>query len=419
MALVDPSRLPARLQTLPGAEPLQRAIDAGREEVYLVGGAVRDLWLDGVPVDFDLAVVGDVAPLAARLGSRVRSHERFGTATVEGPDHTRYDLASTRGEVYTRPGALPEVTAAGIDEDLRRRDFTVNALALGLGGPRRGELVAVADGPDDLVAGRLRVLHDASFADDPTRLLRLARYAGRLSFTIERETDRLARAAVAHGALGTVSGPRIGAELELLGADLDPVAAFSVLRALRVDEAIAPRFGLGPSDAGVARRALALLPDDADPVALSLGFAAREMGDAQTTRRLFAHLGLPAGRRDRALAVMDTDALAARLTGARRPSQVDAAIAGAPVEAVTVAATLAGPASLAREWISAWRFTTIAITGGDLLAAGVPAGPGIAAGLRAARAARLDGHAADRVAQLAEAIRVATAAQSPGGGGHR
>jgi tRNA nucleotidyltransferase (CCA-adding enzyme) len=422
MALMDPSRLLARLRTLPGGERLLGAIGEGGEEVYLVGGAVRDLWLEGAPLDLDLAVVGDVAPLAARLaaetapaGAQARvgtahAHSRFGTASVRGPEGVRCDLAATRREAYAAPGALPHVSPAGIDEDLRRRDFTVNALALGLGGPRKGELLSVDRGLDDLGVGRLRILHDASFREDPTRLLRLARYAGRLSFTIEPDTDRLARAAVSGGALSTVSGPRVGAELQLLSAEPDPVAAFAALRGLRIDDAIAPGFGLGLHDAAVARRALSLLPGDGDPVALLLGLATREVGDSQTARRLFDHLGLAAGRRDSGLAVSDADALAARLAGVRRPSQVDAAIGGAPVEAVAAAAGLAGAATLAAQWLSSWRTTTITVTGGDLLAAGIPAGPRIGVGLRAARAARLDGRAADHEAQLAEAIRAATAA---------
>jgi tRNA nucleotidyltransferase (CCA-adding enzyme) len=414
MTLTDPSRLLSRLRTMPGCEWVLGAIAEGAEEVYLVGGAVRDLWLGGAPVDFDLAVVGDVAGLAARLRAPgaptdAHAHARFGTATVCGPGGGRCDLAATRKEAYAAPGALPEVTPAGIQEDLGRRDFTINALALGLGGPRRGELLSVDRGLDDLAATRLRVLHDASFRDDPTRLLRLARYAGRLSFTIEPETERLARAAVAGGALRTVSGPRIGAELQLLGAEGDPLPAFAGLRALRIDAAIAPGFGLGAPEAGVARRALALLPDDGDPVVLMLGLAARGVGDSQTVRRLFAHLGLAAGRRDGAVAVTNADALVARLAGARRPSQVDAAIGGAPVEAVAAAVVLSGQMPLAREWLTAGRLTSIAVTGDDLLAAGIPAGPRIGVGLRAARAARLDGRAVDRAALIAEAISAARA----------
>jgi tRNA nucleotidyltransferase (CCA-adding enzyme) len=416
MALVDPSRLSARLRTLHGAEPLLRAIEEGGEEVYLVGGAVRDLCLGGVPVDFDLAVAGEIGPLAARLGSRVRPHERFQTATVVGPDHTRYDLAATRREAYATPGALPEVAPAGIEADLRRRDFTVNALALGLGGPRRGELVSVADGLADVDAGRLRVLHDASFADDPTRLLRLARYAGRLSFMIDPGTERLARAAVAGSALDTVSGPRIGAELELLADDPGALDGFGVLRALGIDAAIAPGFGLGPADAQLARRALALLPPSADPAALMLGLAADGVGDDQVMYGLFSHLGLAAPRRNAALAVASAAVLQTRLAAAGRPSEIDALIGRTSVEAVAAAAARGDPASLIREWLRAGRRTAIVITGDDLLAAGIAAGPQIARGLRAARAARLDGFAPDREAQLAAALRAVGNAGSPGAG---
>jgi tRNA nucleotidyltransferase (CCA-adding enzyme) len=416
MAPVDPTRLSARLHQLRGAEALLRAIDAGGEEVYLVGGAVRDLWLGGAPVDFDLAVVGDVGPLAARLGSRVRPHQRFGTATVEGPDHTRFDLASTRRETYATPGALPDVAPAGIEEDLRRRDFTVNALALGLSGPRRGELVSVADGPEDVLGGRLRVLHDASFAEDPTRLLRLARYAGRLGFTIDPVTEGLARAAVAGTALDTVSGPRIGAELELLAGDRGALGGFEVLRELGLDAVVASGFGLGTADVEVARRALALLPDDGDPAALLLGLAAEGVGENQVISVLFSHLGLTARRRDAALAVAQAAALQTRLAAAGRLSEIDALIGRTSVEAVAVAAAIGDPASLTREWLQAGRLAAIVITGDDLLAAGIAAGPQIARGLRAARAARLDGVAPDREAQLDAALRAARDTGSPGVG---
>ena len=125
-----------------------------------------------------------------------------------------FDLAGARRERYERPGALPEVElGASLREDLERRDFTVNAIALHLAD---GELTWLPGAEEDLRAGRLRVLHDGSFRDDPTRLLRLARYAARLGFEPEERTDRLAAEAVAGGAVDTVTGSRLGAELRLL-----------------------------------------------------------------------------------------------------------------------------------------------------------------------------------------------------------
>ncbi len=130
----------------------------------------------------------------------------------------------------------------------------------------------MARGVEDLETRRLRVLHERSFLDDPTRLLRVARYAGRLGFAVEPGTARLAREAIGAGALATVSGGRIGAELWLLAADRDPVAGFEMMRDLGLDAALAPGFGLG--DPGVARRALAAAArSPADPARVVLAAA--------------------------------------------------------------------------------------------------------------------------------------------------
>ena len=169
--------------------PAVAALD-GEDSVYVVGGAVRDLLLDREPRELDFVVEGDALAVARRVGDRVVAHERFGTATVSVPGAT-FDLASARRERYERPGALPEVElGATLREDLERRDFTVNAIALHLAD---GELIWVPRAHEDLDARRLRVLHDRSFIDDPTRLLRLVRYAARLGFEPEERTDRARR----------------------------------------------------------------------------------------------------------------------------------------------------------------------------------------------------------------------------------
>src|SRR5690242_2407442 len=186
-----------------GPHPALRAL-AGEPGVHVVGGAVRDLLLGAVPHELDLVVEGDAAAVAAhaaeRLGGRAVVHERFGTATVQTPAAT-FDLASARTERYPAPGALPEVrTGASLAEDLARRDLTINAIALALADATLTEWPGALD---DLAAGVLRVLHDGSFRDDPTRMLRLARYAGRLGFAPDPHTDELLADAV--GAVGTVS----------------------------------------------------------------------------------------------------------------------------------------------------------------------------------------------------------------------
>ena len=174
----------------------------GGDPVYLVGGAVRDLLLGRGRADIDLVVEGDAATLAERLGAEATSHERFGTAKVKLNGH-EVDIAGARSEIYPRPGALPVVEpGADLAADLRRRDFTINAMAI----PLRGEprLIDPHGGEADLATRRLRVLHDGSFADDPTRALRAARYATRFGFELESHTAELIR----ETDLGTVSADR-------------------------------------------------------------------------------------------------------------------------------------------------------------------------------------------------------------------
>ena len=208
------------LRAMPcGAALLDAAPPGGG--VHLVGGAVRDLLRGVTPAELDVAVEGDTTALLTALGGLPLRHERFGTATVQS-GACRIDVAMTRAERYASPGALPEVRPAGLAEDLGRRDFTVNAIALDLGD---GRLREAPGAQDDLRAGLLRVLHDRSFVDDPTRLWRLARYRARLGFEVEPSTRELAREAVAAGALATVSSTRIGNELRLALAEPDPVAA--------------------------------------------------------------------------------------------------------------------------------------------------------------------------------------------------
>ena len=152
------------------------------------------------------------------------AHERFGTATVRVGDLV-VDLARSRAEAYEHPGALPAVTPAPIAEDLARRDFTINAMALPLTG--EAELIDPHGGLDDLRAGRLRVLHEGSFVDDPTRALRAARYAARFGFGLEPRTEELLRAAD----LSTVSDDRVQAELRRIAAEDDPAAALALILA--------------------------------------------------------------------------------------------------------------------------------------------------------------------------------------------
>jgi tRNA nucleotidyltransferase (CCA-adding enzyme) len=373
---------------------------------HLVGGAVRDLLLDDEPVDLDVVVEGD-GPAAARaaaeaLGGGVREHGRFGTATVVTAELS-FDVVSARAESYAHPGALPEVRPGSLDEDLARRDFTVNAIALALHAPELGRLTAFEGALDDLAQRTLRVMHAASFRDDPTRLLRLVRYGARLDFEPDARTDALARDAVAAGAPATVSGARLGAELRLLVAERTAPAALTRAHALGLDHALHAAFD---PRLELVEPALSVLPPDgrADLVLLA---ACCTRFDRAELREWLDRLEVPAGERETVIAAaLDAPVLAERLEHAHRPSELRHLAAGRPVEEVAMAAAL-GPAEPVRRWFDDVRPVELEITGDDVVAAGVPEGPAVGQALEAAWRAALDDGVKGREGQLAAALAAA------------
>jgi tRNA nucleotidyltransferase (CCA-adding enzyme) len=414
----DARTVPARVRALPGGCQLLD-LARGRADVALVGGAVRDLLLDRTPRELDVVVAGEPSTgpallfareLAASLEVRaeIREHERFGTALVVW-DGARVDVASARRERYLEPGALPEVEPASLDEDLLRRDFTVNAIAVTLDLTRPGEVHAPPGALEDLRAGRLRVLHDASFLDDPTRLLRLARYAARLGFQIEPHTAALASRAVAARALDAVSGARIGAELRLALSESDALAALAAMDELGLLGALHPRLRL---DRGALERSLALLPDDARPdllamAALTLPLAPRADDARAAILALLDRLEFAAPDRDRiAASAAAVPRLIETLPAAARPSQLRATVADVPVEGVALAGSVSEPsAEPARRWLAELRGIGLSITGDNLLAAGVSEGPEVGRRLSAALDRKLDGELAEGDdAELAAAL---------------
>ncbi len=221
-----------------------RLADESSLALYLVGGTVRDLLLGRSRMDIDLSVEGDGMGFAARLArafeARSAPNPRFLTATVEMPGGHSLDVATARSETYERPGALPRVASASMDVDLARRDFTINAMAVSLNGRSFGELVDPFAGRADLRKKRVRILHDRSFIDDPTRLFRAVRFEQRLRFRLERGTERRFRDAVAEGMIGHLSGPRLLEQLKLVCFEPDPWLVFNRLEGLEVLRAIHP-----------------------------------------------------------------------------------------------------------------------------------------------------------------------------------
>ena len=384
---MDPTarRTLERLAGLPAGDAVLAAADRF-PGLWLVGGAIRDVML-GAPVrDIDVASEEDIVPIVAALGALEDDHGRFGTATVRTPDGALVNLARTRAEIYARPGALPQIRPTGLDEDLRRRDFTVNAIAVGLSPEVRGELRAVDHALGDVERRLLRVLHDRSFIDDPTRLLRMARYETRLGLAVEGRTAVLASKAT----LRTISGDRVGNEVRALLAEADPVAALEA----------GAHFGppVPAPDPAVARAALALLPDDGRADLLVLG-----SGGEGTEDRL-RDLGFTAADAQRGGRAARARELAGALQEASRPSEIARAARDWPPEAVALAGALgAGPQ--ARAWLDDLRHVRLAIGGDDLLAAGVPEGPEIGERLARTLDRRLDGELAPgREAELDAAL---------------
>jgi tRNA nucleotidyltransferase (CCA-adding enzyme) len=393
-----------------GRPPALAAL-ADEDAVYVVGGAVRDALLGRTPHELDFVVEGDAVAVARRaaerLGGRVVVHDRFGTATVEAPGAT-FDLAGARRERYARPGALPDVElGATLREDLERRDFTVNAIALHLSD---GELVAYPGATADLDARLLRVLHDRSFLDDPTRLLRLARYGARLGFEPEPETDRLAAAAIAGGALATVTGARLGAELRLLLREPQPAALMALERHGLGETLVAAPSPSHPGGFRVAPdivdRALALAPADARGDLVALGACLRG-GRREIAARL-DELAFPAADRD---IVAHTAASAGYLSDvlledAPLPDvSLWTALRKQPPETVAVAGALGGDAAFeaAQRWLEDVRHRRLAIDGNDIVAAGLY-GPAVGEALERAMEAMLEGRAPGRDEQLAAAL---------------
>jgi tRNA nucleotidyltransferase (CCA-adding enzyme) len=219
-----PERLgPMLTHELARLEPLQpvfeavAAISEPYEGVYLVGGTVRDILLGERSFDVDIAVEGDAIALAQALadalGGRVRAHDKFGTAVVLYAEDERVDVVTARTEFYDAPAALPTVEHASIREDLFRRDFTINAMAVSLKGADLGRLVDPFGGRRDLEAKTIRVLHNLSFIDDPTRIFRAIRYENRYGFRMDDHTLRLARGTIEMGLVGDLSSARLRDEL--------------------------------------------------------------------------------------------------------------------------------------------------------------------------------------------------------------
>jgi tRNA nucleotidyltransferase (CCA-adding enzyme) len=420
----------ARLGELPGGRELLELAQEHDEEVALIGGAVRDVLLGRTPRELDVVVGEDAARFAGELAAKLHAlagegpqersgtelHGRFRTAIVSWPGG-QIDVVGRRSERYAPQGSLPQVDAGTHEQDLARRDFTINTLWVALNGERRGGLGGAEGAAEDLHAGVLRVLHEQSFRDDPTRLLRMARYRARLGFEPDERTARLAREAVTAGALDTVSHARIGAELRLALGEPDPVAALESMDQLGLLAALHEAIAL---DAPLTRAALQALPPppEAWPDVLLLASLLRPGHSFDTTdyetrlRALLDGWEFPAAERERAVrSAILAPRIAGRLRRAQRPSEVYEVAHREPLEAIALAGAIADAegqaeaAGAARRWLGELRHVRLEIGGEELIAAGVARGPEIGRRLQRALMRKLDGELDDtRQAELDAAL---------------
>jgi tRNA nucleotidyltransferase (CCA-adding enzyme) len=401
--------LPESAAALVGA--VLAAADERRIAVYLVGGPVRDFLLRRGVGDVDLVVEGrggegaaELAGAAAPLGARVRSHDRFGTVSLQQAGAS-VDLASVRGESYAHDGALPSVRAGSLEEDLRRRDFTVNAMALPLSEAARSRhsgLVDLESGLRDLNERRLRVLHPRSFHDDPTRALRAARLAPRLGFTLTRGSRSVLRDALRDGAFSRVSGDRLRREVIKLFDDarqgLDPARALRLLSDWHVLGALEPGLRLEREAAPALRRmgrTIASPPWQAGRwrpwvSGLAVWLAPLEPGLRRRTLRRFAVRGTVAtriGNFSRA-----RDSWLRSLEGARGRGAVDSVLRAVDDDELHALLASAPPPVRRRivRYASEDRSRRAPVNGDDLTQVGLT-GPAVGRALLRIRAAYLDG----------------------------
>lgn len=412
------------------ARLLERVVETAARRgtrVDLVGGPVRDLLLDRALDDVDLRVHEDAAGLAEAVcrgraadGLRMEAHDRFGTVRIESAD-AHLDLATLRHETYAAPGALPRVEAGSLEQDARRRDFAVNALALPLVAEATSAPQTILDpegGLEDLAAKRLRILHPRSFHDDPTRAFRAARFAARLGFRLDRGSRAALRSALRDGAFGAVSGERYRRELEFAFAEARHGAhAGTILKALadwHVLGALEPGLGLD-ADRRVPLRRLSktiAAPEWSGPrwkpwqAGLAIWLAPLPAALRRRALERFAVRGEAARR------IVDFgrsgDRTLKSLTRARGRGAVDALLSGLPEE--TVQALHAAAAAPVRRRILRWaaedRRRRVPVTGADLVEAGLE-GAEVGRALERIRSGFLDGEIANREEGLALGLEIA------------
>ena len=369
------------------------------EAAYLVGGSVRDALLGLTPGDMDLSVVGDAPQFAVSFadkgGGVVEAVSQFGTARV-GLPAGRFDLAMSRTETYATPGALPTVKSSGIQEDLSRRDFTINAMAVDLSPSNWGDLVDPHGGFSDTARRRIQILHPGSFRDDPTRIFRAIRYEQRLGFNLDpgalslmkRDWDYmdLISAARVRGELEKILGDPLRADILAAAEDRDVLAGIDI--SFRVSRA--------------ALQAMRRNPDRDILFYLALATASLTENEALS---LVTRLEPPQEWREIILSSPRYRGMSSILRNENlSPSEVVSVLGEFPLPLLEAQRALTGSTnqkSRLDQYLGILRHVRPEITGADLLGAGVPQGPEIGIMLDEVLRARMDGRVKTKEEEMA------------------
>ena len=411
--MFEPEVLKTKLNSALGrlrSKILSEAVEIGVKHsvpIYLVGGAVRDLLMGEPVADLDITVENDASTvahaLAARLSGRVVSRSQFGTFKVEMAGES-VDVVTSRRETYRKPGALPTVSPSSIDDDLHRRDFTINAMALRLA-PEPVVVLDPCGGQDDIRSRTIRVLHDGSFRDDATRMLRAVRYEQRLSFRLSHDTEALLMSNASY--LDTISGDRLRREMSLIFKEEQ--ASAILLRAAHLG-LLAALYRHLPSEEELECR-LSAIPASAhsrNPRSY-LALLAGTMDESQA-EGFIQRLKMPPTEAKTVRDAVKARSAVASLGSKDSPSRIAAALQGLDPHALRVAALLSrneGSSGLALRYLNEWRHVKPRLNGRDLARLGIPQGPRVGLLLERLRAARIDGEISTREEEEAFVRRLA------------
>ncbi|MFH1007880.1 MAG: hypothetical protein V1800_10325 [Candidatus Latescibacterota bacterium] len=407
---------------------LRQLADARGCGLYVVGGWPRDLLLNRPNWDIDLVVEGDgvafAKAFASQMGGRVVSHARFRTATMVLPDGFKMDPASARQEHYEHPGALPEVRVSCIAEDLSRRDFTINSMAIGLSSGRYGTLLDPFGGRRDLKRKRLRVLHEGSFVEDPTRMMRAVRFEQRYGFRMEPETERLLRQAAGDRMLERVSSQRIREEVILLLREDEPAKPWARLDALGLLDALHPGLAMDPDRMALFARIEEVLswfgqrhPDDEVDRWMLFFLGAVDGLSSQERAAFAARWNMPSKVRDLVTASERFDEVAHVLAQVRiPPNRIYRLLVPLSMEALLflMARTTDLPVKEGIVlYLDRLRKLSLEISGTDLVDSGIPRGPIFRTILERVLEAKRDGRVHTRAEEWACACQIRRAIEKP------